>query len=327
MFELAWPWALLGLALPLLARWLPRAREHGGAVLRVPFFAELLALTGQTRASTASGRVWLAALAYVLLCVAAARPQWLGEPDAPLRSGRDLMLAVDVSGSMAAEDMRVSGRQVDRLTAVKIVLDDFIERRVGDRLGLILFGQYAYQITPLTFDRESVRHQLDTSVVGLAGRETAIGDAIGLAVKRLRERPAQQRVLILLTDGANNAGALQPLQAAELAKAHQVRVYTVAFGADAQRGPFGMMLPSAEIDEEALRQIADATGGRAFRARDTSELAGIYSELDQLEQLEQAGEQLRPRRELYVYPAAAALLLALLALLGAAPRARPTGAP
>ncbi len=315
MLEFAWPWAFAALLLPALAwRWLPRAGHGGGVALRVPFYAELVGLSGHASSPGLRAGLWLPLLAYLLLCTAAAKPQWVGDPEAPPQSGRDLMLAVDVSGSMAAEDMSVAGRRVDRLQAVKIVVGDFLERRAGDRLGLILFGQQAYQITPLTFDRHSVRHQLDTSAVGLAGRETAIGDAIGLAVKRLRERPAQQRVLILLTDGVNTTGALQPLQAAELAQTHQVRVYTVAFGSDGQRGPFGMTLPSAEIDEATLGKIADATGGRFFRARNTAELAGIYAELDRLEPIEQAGERIRPRQELFVYPAAAALALVLLAL-------------
>jgi Ca-activated chloride channel family protein len=234
------------------------------------------------------------------------------------------MLAVDVSGSMAAEDMEIGGRRVDRLAAVKVVLGDFLERRAGDRLGLLLFGQFAYQMTPLTFDRRSVRYQLETSAIGLAGRETAIGDAIGLAVKRLRERPAQQRVLILLTDGVNTAGALQPLKAAELARAEQVRVYTVAVGSDGgQMRVFGVPVaaPGAEIDEETLTEIARMTGGRFFRARDTAELAGIYAELDRLEPAEQEGDALRPRRELCPWPLALALALAAAPLLLGAVRA------
>lgn len=316
MLEFDWPWAFFALLLPLLAWWLlPRALDAGGTALRMPFYAEVVAIAGHASRSGARARVWLPTLAYLLLCVAAARPQWMGEIEMPPQSGRDLMLAVDVSGSMAAEDMAVAGRRVDRLQAVKVVIGDFLERRVGDRVGMILFGQAAYQITPLTFDRNSVRHQLDTSSVGLAGRETAIGDAIGLAVKRLRERPAQQRVLILLTDGVNTTGALQPLEAAELARVHQVRVYTVAFGADAQRGPFGISLPSAEIDEATLQKISADTGGRFFRARNTAELAGIYAELDRLEPVDEAAEPIRPRQELFHYPAAAVLLLMLLGLV------------
>lgn len=316
MLEFAWPWAFAALALPVLARWLLPRAQHGGALaLRVPFYAELVELAGNAQQAGLRTALWLPTLAFMLLCTAASRPQWVGEAEAPPRSGRDLMLAVDTSGSMAAEDMSVGGRRVDRLRAVKLVVDDFLTRREGDRVGLILFGQQAYLVTPLTFDLSSVRHQLDTSVVGLAGRETAIGDAIGLAVKRLRARPLEQRVLILLTDGANNAGALQPLQAAELASANQVRVHTIAFGADAQRGPFGMMMPAAEMDEATLEQIADKTGGRFFRARNVADLAGIYAELDRLEPLEQDGESIRPHQELFVYPAALALILALAALI------------
>jgi hypothetical protein len=218
MFELLWPLVLLSLPLPLLVRrLLPPAAEGNGAALRVPFFGELetLAGVGVARGSSRSAWAWLA---WALLCLAAARPQWVGEAQSLPMSGRDLMLAVDVSGSMAAEDMEIGGRNVDRLTAVKVVLGDFLQRRIGDRVGLVLFGQFAYQMTPLTFDRNSVRYQLETSAIGLAGRETAIGDAIGLAVKRLRQRPSDQRVLILLTDGVNTAGQLPPLKAAEIAQ-------------------------------------------------------------------------------------------------------------
>jgi Ca-activated chloride channel family protein len=320
MLEFAWPLLLLALPLPwLVRRVLPRARESGGGALRVPFYAELVALAGDATPGRSRLNL-LAVLAWLLLCVAAARPQWVGEPQALPLSGRDLMLAVDVSGSMAAEDMEIGGRRVDRLTAVKVVLGDFLERRVGDRVGLLLFGQFAYQMTPLTFDRASVRYQLETSTIGLAGRETAIGDAIGLGVKRLRQRPADQRVLILLTDGVNTAGQLPPMKAAELAQAEQVRVYTVAIGSEGgQMRVFGVPVatPGAEIDEKTLTEIADLTGGRFFRARDTAELAGIYAELDRLEPAEQEGDTLRPRAELFAWP------LALAWLLGIAPLLRP----
>src|SRR3970040_1497504 len=166
------------------------------------------------------------------LCVAAARPQQLGDAVQPPSAGRDLMLALDLSGSMSEPDMELGGRPVDRLTAAKAVLADFLDRRGGDRVGLLVFGRRAYALTPLTLDRDSVREQLGDSVVGLAGQETASGDAIGLAVKRLRTQPAGQRVLILLTDGVNTAGALDPKKAAELARDEGVRVHTIAFGGD-----------------------------------------------------------------------------------------------
>lgn len=319
MLEFAWPLVFALLPLPWFVRLLlPRAPESAGAALRVPFFGELVALAGTSKARGNGLRLVLPLLVWLTLLVAAARPQWVGEAEALPQSGRDLMLAVDVSGSMAAEDMEIGGRVVDRLSAVKVVLGDFLERRIGDRVGLVLFGQQAYQITPLTFDRENVRYQLQTSAVGLAGRETAIGDAIGLAVKRLRERPDGERVLILLTDGVNTAGELPPLKAAELAAGDKVRVYTVAMGSEGGRmNMLGLSVPTpgAEIDEETLTKIADTTGGRFFRARNTGELAGIYAELDRLEPAAQEGEPLRPRTELFMHPLAVALLLALIPLL------------
>lgn len=257
-------------------------------------------------------------LAWALLCVAAARPQQLGDAVQPPQQGRDLLLAVDLSGSMAEDDMLLGGVRVDRLSAAKAVLGDFLDRRVGDRVGLVLFGQRAYAVTPLTLDRDSVRAQLDDSVIGMAGRETAIGDAIALAVKRLRAQPEGQRVLIVLTDGVNTAGTIAPDKAAELAAIEGVRVHTIGFGGDGGRASFfGMMLPTGEamIDEATLRAVAEQTGGRYFRARDTDALAGIYAELDRIEPIARAGEMQRPRIERYPLPLALALMLATLGLL------------
>lgn len=314
--ELARPWALWLLPLPLLAMLLPPARRLAGSALRLPLTLPSSAQPG-VRSSRVSSRLLALLPVWCLLCLAAAQPQRLGEIEAPPSSGRDLMLAVDVSGSMAAEDMQIGGRRVDRLTAVKRVLGDFLDRRAGDRVGLILFGQSAYLLTPLTFDRAHVRYQLETSVIGMAGRETAIGDAVGLGVKRLRERGEGQRVLILLTDGVHNAGALDPERATQLAVAEGVRVHTIGMGGDGgSASVFGLQIatPGAEIDEASLRRIADRTGGRYFRARDTRELAGIYAELDRLEPVEQEAEPLRPRHEVFHWPLGLALLLGLLVL-------------
>lgn len=317
--EFDWPWLALALPLPwLLRRWLPSAAGTGIA-LRIPFLDEIASAISSGRRSSAR-TPWLAWLVWGLLIVAAMRPISLGEPTAPPTTGRDLLVAVDVSGSMAAEDMQIGRQAVSRLSAVKAVVGDFLERRVGDRLGLLLFGQRAYLVTPLTMDRDAVKAQLLDSQVGIAGRETAIGDAIGLAVKRLRDRPQEQRVLILLTDGVNTAGALEPERAAELAKAENVRVYTIGMGSDRSGGLFGMAFStnSAEIDEAALKAIARETGGRYFRARDTAELAGIYAEMDRLEPALLEAEPLRPRHERFVWPLAAALLLAMAGLIMAA---------
>ncbi|MET1163367.1 MAG: VWA domain-containing protein [Pseudoxanthomonas sp.] len=316
----AWPWMWLAFPLPWLAGWLLPPHRNTSASLKVPYGKRLDAIAttgGRSRSLHIAALAWLA---WFLLCAAAARPQQLGEPIAPPQSGRDLMLAVDLSGSMSEPDMELGGDVVDRLTAAKAVLADFLDRRVGDRVGLLVFGQRAYALTPLTLDRDSVRDQLRDSVAGLAGRETAIGDAIGLAVKRLRNQPEGLRVLILLTDGVNTAGVLDPLKAAELAKAEGVRIHTIAFGGSGGGlSIFGITLPMQgsgdDIDEETLKTIAQETGGQSFRARDTEQLAGIYAELDRIEPVKQEGARVRPRVERYGWPLAAALLVALLAFL------------
>lgn len=312
----AWPWWLCALPLPWLARRLLPPRRSASAALKVPFDDRLDAIATRGSGGQGGRSQVLAWLAWGLLCLAAARPQQLGPAIAPPQVGRDLMLAVDLSGSMSEEDMQLGDEVVDRLTAAKAVLADFLDRRVGDRVGLLVFGQRAYALTPLTLDRDSVREQLRDSVIGLAGRETAIGDAIGLAVKRLRTQPAEQRVVILLTDGVNTAGALTPLKAAELAKNDGVRVHTIAFGGEGGLSVFGFRLPGPggdEMDETTLQAVAKTTGGRFFRARDTESLAGIYAEIDRIEPVQRPGQRVRPRNERYAWPLAGALGVALLA--------------
>jgi Ca-activated chloride channel family protein len=323
MLEWAWPWLLLALPLPwLVARlWRP-AHTQASAALRLPYALEGLdAATGANPVSR--WRRALAILAWCALVGAAARPQWVGEAEALPRSGRDLLLAVDASGSMSIQDMAIGGRAVNRYAAVKAIAGDFIRRRVGDRIGLIVFGSQAYLLTPLTFDRDTVFKQLDESAIGLPGKETAIGDAVGLAIKRLRDRPSDRRVLILLTDGVNDAGELDPRKAIDLAVSEQVKIYTIGIGADAMRvdGFFGSQVvnPSADIDEKMLTTMADKTGGRFFRARNTAELAKIYGEIDQLEPSADAQQQFRPVDEIFYWPLSAAALLALFATLLALP--------
>lgn len=230
MIEFAWFWMFLALPLPWLVRLLlPSAPEPADMALRTPFLDDLSGLPAISGQQVTAGKtVWLAGLAWLLLVTAAARPEWLGDPVEQGVSGRDLMLAVDLSGSMEIADFMLRGKKVDRLTATQDVAGHFLERRVGDRLGLILFGETAYLQAPLTFDRKTVHTLLDEAVIGLAGDKTAIGDAIGLAVKRLRDNPQDQRVLILLSDGANTAGTVAPLQAADLAARVGLKVYTSA---------------------------------------------------------------------------------------------------
>lgn len=313
MFELAWPWLLLALPLPwLVARFAPRARGQMDSALRVPYAGLVLPAPSAGSAVPRLRRV-LALLAWALLVCAAARPQWLGDPEDVPRSGRDLLLAVDTSGSMSIEDMQLGGSAVPRFAAIQAIAADFVSRREGDRVGLILFGSRAYLLVPLTFDLKTIATQLTGSTIGLAGRETAIGDAVGLAVKRLRDRPQDQRVLVLLTDGVNTAGELDPDKATELAVANDVRIYTIGIGADRLRvdSLFGSRVvnPSADLDEAMLTRMAEATDGRYFRARDSAELAGVYRAIDQLEPVADTSQSLRPIDELYWLPLLGALAL------------------
>ena len=321
MIDFEWPWVALALPLPILVRYLfSSAPELHQAALRVPFLDDFSREQTVRRSSASRWKIWLAGLAWILLITATARPQWLGEPlELPL-SGRDLMLAVDLSVSMEERDFEIKGRQVDRLTATKWVAGDFIQRRAGDRLGLILFGERAYLQTPLTFDRETVSTLLHESAIGLAGQKTAIGDAIGLAIKRLKEKSADSRVLILLTDGANTAGEVSPLKAAQLAAGQDLKVYTIGIGADRMRvrslfGGTRVTNPSRDLDEKTLREIADVTGGRYFRARNTEELSKIYQLLDELEPVERERRVFRPAKALFPWPLTAALMLAAAIIL------------
>jgi Ca-activated chloride channel family protein len=315
MIQLVWPWLILALPLPwLIRRLLPPLSPAEQAAMKVPFLDDFS--TGSMRAVSLPQK-WplrLAMLAWLLLVIAGMRPQWLGEPIEQTISGRDLMLAIDLSGSMEVEDFVINKRQVDRLTAAKWVAGDFIERRVGDRMGLILFGTQAYLQTPLTFDRKTVKTLLDEAFINMAGENTAIGDAIGLAIKRLKNHPADSRVLILMTDGANTAGEVSPLKAAELAADNHLKIYTIGIGADEMlvRSLFGAQKvnPSRDLDEKALLDIAQKTGGRYFRARNTRELDNIYLLLDQLEPINKDSQFFRPRRELFFWPLGLALVLA-----------------
>ncbi|AFL72692.1 VWA domain-containing protein [Thiocystis violascens] len=326
MITLDWPWVLLALPLPFLTTRLPRARAHIGSALRLPFYAELPAVTVERSAGASWPRLLLAALVWILLVLAAARPQWVGEPIGLPIAGRDLMLALDISGSMEQEDYELNGRAVTRLAAVQAVATDFVKRRDQDRLGLILFGTQAYLQTPLTFDGATVDTLLNEAVVGLAGRETAIGDAIAVAVKRLREQPEGQRVLVLLTDGQNTAGTLDPLVAAQLAAQAGVRIHTIGIGGGEMgiRTPFGirLMRQGSDYDPATLKQIAELTGGRFFSATNREELETVYAELDRLEPNERDERTFRPQRALFVWPASAALLLTVGLAVASARRGR-----
>jgi Ca-activated chloride channel family protein len=320
MIEWIWPWMMILLPLPWLAmRFLPVARTQESA-LRAPFFSEWRQLSeGQGGVSANSKRLPLILLWLLWFCLllAAARPVWIGEAIELPNSGRDLMLAVDISGSMRVEDMQLGNVMARRIDAVKQLGAEFIERRSGDRLGLILFGTNAYVQSPLSFDTATVQRFLLEAQIGFAGQETAIGDAIGLAVKRLRDRPAASRVMILLTDGQDTASSVTPKEAAQLAQTLDIKIYTIGIGADEMTLPglfgsgFGsrQINPSAELDEEGLQEIAKLTGGQYFRARNPQDLANIYELVNQLEPVEQDTQTYRPRQALGYLPLLIALAL------------------
>ena len=318
MIEFLWPWAAAFLPLPALVFLLyPRASRQEAA-LYVPFYGLASSFASDDRFNQRRSmfRRLMMTLMWLALVLAATRPQLIGEPIELPASGRDLLLAVDISGSMGTEDMKSGNSMVTRLAVVKNVVGDFVERRKGDRLGLILFGTKAYLQTPLTFDRYTVRTLLQETPLGIAGGKTAIGDAIGLAVKRLKSRPAENRVLVLLTDGVNNVGEVSPLQAAKLAALEGIRIHTIGFGADELIVP-GLLFnrrinPSADLDAKTLNEIANLTGGIYQRARSSRELTKIYAALDQLEPIELEQETFRPVRSLFFWPLGFALCLSLL---------------
>ena len=326
--EFAWPWAALLWPLPLLVSRMRPAQLLAPAALTVPN-ADAFA-PGDGDRPRRRGALLVLWLAWSLTVAAATRPQWTGDPVELPATGRDLLLAVDISGSMSMQDVRLGGETVDRLAAVKVVLDDFIERRQGDRVGLILFGTQAYLQAPLTFDLPTVRRFLLEAPVGIAGGRTAVGDAIALAVKRLHGRPSESRLLVLLSDGSNNAGEIDPREAAEMAALEGVRIHTVGFGSETMRisGELGLrsVNPSLGLDESALAYIAEVTGGRFFRARDTARLAEIYDLIDALEPAEQQARPFRPVRALYYWPlaGAGALFLALILVRGPGAGAHPS---
>ncbi len=326
-----WPWVLAAFPLPFLLRaLLPRAKQRNDAALRVPHLADFQTLKSNSEINKASRwPLLLYTLAWLCLLLAASRPQWTGDAIELPVSGRDLMLAIDFSKSMD-QPIRHNLRSVSRITATKAVASAFIERRVGDRIGLIIFADQAYVQAPLTFDRTTVNILLQEAFTGLAGQATAIGDAIGLAVKRLsmHETQAQtddpqtdnsgeapddkvkqpvgskaigsEQVLILLTDGVSNRGELTPLKAAEIAAKKGLKIYTIGI---ADRG-------SREVDEVTLRQVAQITGGQYFRAYNTSDLVKIYQLLDELEAVEKESKSYRPTKALFYIPLTLSLLFA-----------------
>lgn len=314
MIELLWPWAFVLLILPFAVRYLLQPLQSQEAALSVPQIESFEFTEGGTSSSRGVRRsllFCLALLGWLALSTALARPQLAGEPTVLPSSSRDLMFVIDISGSMGQEDMIVSGRRYTRLAVTKYTVQNFLDERFGDRVGVVLFGSLPYVYIPLTPDVMTAGRMLQDAPIGIAGRSTAIGDSIGLAIKQLLKHPVDHRVVVLLTDGSNNAGELDPKDAAALAKQSNVRIYTIAISP--ARGGGGLFdsffQQNQNMDTELLEHIAQETGGKFFQAKDMSALTAIYDEIDLLEPIEQDGTTVRPIKALFHYPLAAAIAL------------------
>nr|WP_320009468.1 VWA domain-containing protein [uncultured Desulfobulbus sp.] len=313
-----WPWSFVLLPLPLLIRaFVPSAVPKQTGMLYVPFAEDFFQpetnFTSRSSEQTSWSARFILATGFLVWCcciLALGRPQYLGDPLALPMHGRNILLAVDLSGSMQVKDFVMHNRSIDRLTAVKEVAGQFIDRRINDNLALLVFGTRAYLHVPLTYDRETVHTMLDESLIGLAGERTAIGDALGLAVKRL-QKVSGEKVIILLTDGANTAGVIEPLDAADIAGKEGITVYTIGVGAESMMvsSLLGTRVvhPSQDLDEALLKEIASRTGGRYFRAMNTKELENIYAMVDRLEPVTDKKQFFRPRTALFYWPLGAAL--------------------
>ncbi|WP_163931765.1 VWA domain-containing protein [Paraferrimonas sp. SM1919] len=314
MFQLEWWWLLFCLPLPLLLK--PKRSAELGAALTLPGI-------GQQQQSLQSKSIAkhpiLLWLTWICLVVAASRPVYHGDPIEIAPESRELMMAVDLSGSMEMEDMSFNGRVVNRFEMLQTLMTEFIEQRLGDSLGLILFADDAYLQAPLTRDLATVSTFLNEAQIGLVGKSTAIGQAIALGVKRFSYKPDSNKVLLLITDGANTAGNITPMEAAKLAKAAGVKIYAIGIGADMieQRSIFGSrMIPaSSDLDEASLKQLTQLTDGQYFRAKSAADLQAIYDNINLLEPVESNVVSYRPKTEYYYWPLAGSLLMLCLLVL------------
>ncbi len=320
MIQIAYPWVLLTLVLPLALRYLIKPASHDSyTALKVPYFKHLLDAFNHSRLQNHKSLSWLkylVGLIWVLLVLAGCGIQWLGQPLSIAESGRDILIAVDLSGSMQTPDMMVNHQSITRIDLVKQVASQFIAKRNGDRLGLLLFGTRPYLQTPLTFDLTTVNQMLNDATLGIAGEQTAIGDAIGLAVKKLIDYPAPNKALILMTDGGNNAGTLDPLTAAELAQKTRIKIYSIGIGAQKMEVDtlFGRQIinPAQDLDVKTLQQISTLTGGKFFRAEDGKDLANIYDQINQLEPAPSDKMTVRPITPFYPWILSISLALSFI---------------
>lgn len=312
MLEFAHPWALLMLPLPIFVWWLvPPQRERVSAV-RVPFFTQIASAAGsEARAgAVVMRRRWLqmlvAILVWLLLIAGLAKPEWVGEPIVRTEAARDIMLALDLSGSMDYHDFPgEDGQDVSRFEAVQRVVDRFVAERESDRIGLIVFGTKAYLQLPFTRDLETARALVELMEVGMAGPKTALGDSIGLAIHSFESSEVDDRVLILLTDGNDTASKMTPINAADIAKLNGVEIYTIGIGNTEATG-------EDRVDFDALTAIATRTGGEFFNAENEAALDAVYRRIDETAVADVRTQSWRPRESLVHWPAGFALILVLI---------------
>lgn len=318
MFEFAFIWAWLLLPLPWLVRWVMPAAKDSQIPLALPKAARFI--SPRQVQQPAMWRMWaLPALIWLGLVCALAQPQWVGEPISIAQERREMMIALDLSGSMQADDMTLNGRQASRLQAAHHILAEFIERRHGDRIGMIVYADDAYVYSPLTNDLNSLAQLAREAQIGLAGQRTALGDAIALSIATLTDLDSEHTpVVVMLTDGMINTGAIEADEALQLARNSDVRIHTIGIGADEMvvQGLFGdrRINPSAELDEQFLSAIAHSTGGEYFRARNEEEMRRVYEILDQLEPVLDDNEQLRPRTSWAHWPLSVAFIIFIIML-------------
>lgn len=317
MFEIANPWVIIGLPIPLMIWFIyPKSKFVVTSALKVPFF-KLLQNSISTKLITFNSKkvLWFLFTIYIFLLLALAGPRYVGAPRPLSRDSYNIMLALDVSPSMGINDMSLNNQQVTRLDAVKVAARQFILNRISDKIGLILFGERAYLLTPLTFDKENLLMRLEDATVGLAGKSTSTGDAIGLAIKKFQNIPTKGRIIVLLTDGASNSGILSPIRAAEIARDNHIKIYTIGLHSELDPQSFsGMFLNAngmADLDEETLQKVAKLTGGQYFRATSHKSLQNIYNSIDKMTKVSQEQKSVRPQHEYYPWFLAIGFMLFL----------------
>jgi len=328
MIEFVYPWAFLLILLPIFVYWFSPAYKERKSSIKVPYFARLVDVTGEQPQSGAvllnRNNLQRLIVAFSWLCIvtAIAKPEMIGAPINQEKSARDLMVAVDLSGSMSVEDFTLpstsntasntenaqgSAVLVDRLVAVKHILNAFAKGREHDRLGLILFGDAPYLQAPFTDDIATWQTLLNESQIGMAGQSTAFGDAIGLAISVFEQSDTQNRVLIVLTDGNDTASKVPPVEAAKVAAAHDIKIYTIAIGDPSAVG-------EEKVDLDVLTEMADISQGKSFQALNSEELLQVYAEIDKLEPQQFDSLSFRPRVSIHHYPIILFVSIYLLAL-------------